>query len=92
MELSSHKNDIRKNLEQELLNKKGFLDELEVMFEILTSSVISLIVWSLWFLFFLIIELLVIASKLLESENDYDQVILHQVDIRIQAIKNLKST
>ncbi|MFD2568577.1 DUF4407 domain-containing protein [Pseudotenacibaculum haliotis] len=88
-ELSIQKSNIRKDLEQELLHKKGFLDELEVMFEILTSSPISLIVWSLWFLFFLIIELLVIVSKLLEKENDYDRIIKHQVEIKILSLEKL---
>ncbi len=88
-ELSKQKSNIRKNFETELLNKKGFLDELEVMFDILTSSVISLIVWCLWFLFFLIIELLVIASKLLEPENDYDKIIKHQMNIRKLALDKL---
>jgi hypothetical protein len=88
-ELSIQKSNIRKDLEVELLHKKGFLDELEVMFEILVSSKISLIVWSLWFLFFLIIELLVIVSKLLEKENDYDRIIKHQVEMKILALEKL---
>jgi len=88
-ELSIQKSNIRKDLEQELLHKKGFLDELEVMFEILVSSPVSMIVWCLWFLFFLIIELLVIVSKLLEKENDYDRIIKHQVEVKILALEKL---
>ncbi|WP_299133812.1 DUF4407 domain-containing protein [uncultured Tenacibaculum sp.] len=83
--------DIREKTESELLNRKGFLDELKVMFKILLSSPVSLIVWGLWLLFFLIIELFVLISKLSDSENDYERIIKHQMDVRIDAINKLNS-
>lgn len=81
--------DVKENLRAELLETKGFLDELELMFSILTSSYISGGIWILWFLFFLAIELFVLVSKLGDSESDYDKMIEHQKDIRIQAIDAL---
>ncbi|MFT5213128.1 MAG: hypothetical protein ACI9WV_000844 [Patiriisocius sp.] len=89
--LSNKKNTIREDFEKELLAKKGFLDELQVLFTILGSSLISCFVWGLWFVFFLIIELFVLVSKLSDSENDYQKIIKHQMDIRISALDQLKS-
>ena len=87
--LSSNKHNIKTKFEKELLSKKGFLDELKLMFKILTSSSISLFVWALWFFFFLIIELFVLVSKLTDTENDYDKIIKHQMNMRIKALESL---
>ena len=89
--LFNKKNTIREDFEKELKDKKGFLDELELMMQILSSSKISLGVWLLWFVFFLIIELFVLVSKLSDSENDYDKIIKHQMNVRMLAIDQLKS-
>ncbi|CAM1343573.1 DUF4407 domain-containing protein [Tenacibaculum amylolyticum] len=81
--------DVREKTEGEILNSKGFLDELKVMFRILLSSPVSMVVWALWLLFFLIIELFVLISKLADSENDYERIIKHQMQVRITAIDKL---
>ena len=88
-ELSSQKITIRNDLEKELIENVAFLDELEVMVDILMSSVVSLVVWLLWFIFFLAIELFVIISKT-DNEDDYNRVIKHQLNIRLDAIDELK--
>ena len=80
--------NIRENLEKELTEKVGFLDELETMFQILASSWIFLCFWVLWFIFFFAIEMFVLISKS-EKGDDYDVVIKHQLDIRLAAIKEL---
>jgi len=90
-DLSKQLIDVRKGLRKELLEKKGFLDELKVMFEILLSSKISMGVWILWFIFFLAIELFVLVSKYGDKDNDYDKMIEHQKDVRIKSIKALIS-
>ncbi|MFD1004560.1 DUF4407 domain-containing protein [Winogradskyella aquimaris] len=90
-ELSKQLIDVRKGLRAELLEKKGFLDELKVMFQILVSSKISMGVWILWFIFFLAIELFVLVSKYGDKENDYDKMIEHQKDVRIKSIEALIS-
>ena len=87
--LSNHVVDIREKTEKELLNSKGFLDELKIMFTILLSSPISLVVWSLWLLFFLIIELFILVSKLTDTENDYDIIVKHQMMVKIDAINKI---
>ena len=81
--------NVREKLEVELKNNKGFLDELEVMCTILSSSLVSRIVWGLWIVFFLIIELLVLVSKVFEKENDYQVTVDHQMRVRIEALGKL---
>ena len=81
--------NVREKLEEQLKNNKGFLDELEVMYTILSSSMVSRIVWGLWIVFFLIIELLVLVSKMFEKENDYQKMVHHQMRVRMEALSKL---
>lgn len=81
--------DIRTNVRKELMDTKGFLDELEMMVKLLLSSPVSLIVWLLWFLFFLAIELFVLVSKYGDKENDYDKLIQHQLKVRMKSLDEL---
>lgn len=81
--------DVRERTETEILNTKGFLDELKIMKNILKSSVVSMVVWGLWLFFFLIIELFVLFSKLFDKENDYETIIKHQMAVKIDAINKM---
>lgn len=86
----NEKLNIQQLLEAELKSRVGFLDELKILFSILLSSGIALVVWSLLFLFFLSIELFVLVSKYGDSKNDYDTVILHQMELKMKMLDNLK--
>ena len=86
----NEKLNIQQLLEDELKSKVGFLDELKILFSILLSSGIALVVWILLFFFFLAIELFVLVNKLGDRKNDYDMAILHQMEIRIKMLDNLK--
>ncbi len=86
----NEKLNIQQVLEGELKSKVGFLDELKILFSVLLSSGIALVVWSLLFLFFLSIELFVLVSKYGDSKNDYDTIILHQMELRMKMLENLK--
>lgn len=89
-EYNSMKIGIKSNLEKELKNKVGFLDELKTMKVLLSESWIALSVWILWFLFFLFIELFVVISKFSKNgQTDYDLTIIHQKNVRIDAINEL---
>ena len=84
--------DVRVSIENELKSKTGFLDELKIMFEILTSHWISMSVWILLFLFFLMIELFVIVSKFTDVDSDYEKIILSSMENRkIMIDKHAKS-
>jgi hypothetical protein len=88
-EKERNKLNIRSDLEKELKSKTGFLDELNVLYSILTTRNSALIVWLLFFFFFLSIELFVLVSKIGDHENDYDRIVLHQLAVRIQMLEKL---
>jgi hypothetical protein len=79
-------------LEQELSSKIGFWDELNVLFSILLSSPLAFMVWILIFFFFFAIELFVLLNKYGNKNNDYDQAILHQMEIRIKMLEKLNES
>lgn len=81
--------NIQQDLYNELNSKIGFLEELNVMFSILLSSMVALSVWTLLFFFFLAIELFVMVNKFGDSKDDYWKIIAHQRDIRIKMIDKL---
>jgi hypothetical protein len=88
-EKENSKINIRQELETELNSKTGFLDELKVLFSILLSSWIALVIWIMFFIFLLSIEVFVLVNKFGDERNDYDSVILHQKDIRIKMLNKL---
>ncbi|WP_341222211.1 DUF4407 domain-containing protein [Polaribacter atrinae] len=91
-EYSLKKLDMREDLEKQFRSKVGFLDEINTMINILSESVAALVVWFLWFFFLFFIELFVVSSKWgKNTETDYDIAVLHQRDVRINAIKQLSS-
>lgn len=82
--------NIRDNLEKEYKEKTGFLDELKTLISILTSHPIAIIVWILIFIFFLSLEIFVLVIKFGDIKNDYDKIILHQMEMRIKMIEELE--
>jgi hypothetical protein len=88
-EKENSKINIREELENELNSKTGFLDELKVLFSILLSSWIAMVVWCMFFLFLMSIEVLVLVNKFGEEKNDYDTVIMHQKDTKIKMLEKL---
>ncbi len=79
----------RQELEVELQSKTGFLDELQVLFSILFSSKIALLVWLMFFLFFMSLEVLVLVNKFGEGTNDYDRILEHQTEVHKLMINKL---
>lgn len=77
---------LRPSIEKELKSKIGFLDELKVMFSMLVDSPIVLGVWLLWIFFLLGLELLVLLGKMFDKENDYDDMVKHQMNIHKKKI------
>jgi hypothetical protein len=88
-EKENSKINIRQELEIELTSKTGFLDELTTLFSILFSSWIALVVWIMFFLFLMSIEVFVLVNKFGDEKNDYDSVVLHQKDVRIKMLNKL---
>jgi hypothetical protein len=78
---------IRTILEDEIGSKVGFLDELEIMYEILARSKVALMVWLIWLFFLLGLEMLVLISKINEKENDYEKTVKHHMDLQIRKLE-----
>lgn len=68
--------------EEEVMSNVGFIHEIEIMYEIITKSWLTIAVWALWFFFFLLLELLVLISHWTKGEDDYDIVLQHQLKIK----------
>jgi hypothetical protein len=89
-EKENSKINIRQELETELNAKTGFLDELKILFGILLSSSIAMVVWFMFFLFFMCVEVFVLINKFGEDKTDYDSIILHQKETRIKMLEKLR--
>ncbi|PRD56397.1 DUF4407 domain-containing protein [Sphingobacterium gobiense] len=81
---------IKERKEQELKASTGFLDELTLLHDVVTSSSIGLFVYLLFLFFFLAIELFVLVMKLTDNDSDYDRLLRHQTDIRVQMLEKLR--
>ena len=95
-ELSNQKADketlllnVKSDLEKEISDKIGFLDELDIMLGILKNSLIAAGVYMLWLMFLLLLELLILISKLNDNESDYDKTIQEQMEIHLKKINLL---
>lgn len=78
--------NIRPALRKEVESKVGFLDELKVMFGLLSGSGVALCFWLLWILFLLFLELLVLFSKIGHKENDYDRTVIHHMELQMRKL------
>ncbi|SER07816.1 DUF4407 domain-containing protein [Pedobacter rhizosphaerae] len=78
--------ELKTILEAEIKEKVGFLDELNVMINILKQSVAALIVYIIWFSFLLILELLILIGKVNDTDSDYDKTIQKQMSIHLRKI------
>jgi len=78
--------NIRPALESEIKSKIGFLDELKVMYSLISNSWIAFGFWLLWVLFLLFIEMLVLTSKLGDKANDYEKTVLHQMNLQMRKL------
>lgn len=72
----------RPEAEKQINTKVGFLDELNIMFSLLKKSTAARLVYILWFVFLLGLELLVLLSKANEKESDYEKVVRHHMELQ----------
>ncbi|HXS54948.1 MAG TPA: DUF4407 domain-containing protein [Hanamia sp.] len=79
--------NIRPQLEKEISSKVGFLDELEVMYSLISRSKVALIVWLIWFFFLFGLEMLVLISKVNEKENDYEKTVKHHMALQMRKLE-----
>jgi len=81
--------NVKSVLEEEVSQKVGFLDELTVMLKILKDSTVALIVYFIWLLFLLCLELLILLGKLSDTDSDYDKIIQKQMAIHLRKVELL---
>ena len=81
---------LRPMVEKDIRSKVGFLDELKVMYKLISESKIALTVWLLWFFFLLGLEMFVLISKTSEKQNDYEATVLHHMNIQMKRLKALE--
>ena len=79
--------NIRPKLEKEISSKVGFLDELEVMYTLITRSNVALGIWLIWFCFLMGLEMLVLISKINEKENDYERTVKHHMELQMRQLE-----
>jgi len=82
---------VRPSVEKEIKSKVGFLDELNVMYQLVTDSGVALIVYLIWFFFLLGLEMFILASKLGDRSNDYDETIRHQMALHLKKLELLSN-
>lgn len=80
---------LRPMVEAELKERVGFLDELGLMWSLLSGSVVALITWLIWFILLLGLECFILVSKWNEPEVDYDEVIKQQMNLHYRRLKLL---
>lgn len=90
-ELAQSITTIKDRKEKELKAATGFLDELTLLHDVVTSSQIGIFVYLLFLLFFLAIELFVLVMKLTDKESDYDKLLQHQTEIRVHMLEKLRN-
>jgi Domain of unknown function (DUF4407) len=82
--------NLRPTVEAKVQKNIGFLDELDVLFVLLSNSTTALIVWILWIVILLGLELLVLFGKLGEGETDYDARLKQQMELHFKRIELLE--
>jgi hypothetical protein len=81
--------NLRVSIERTLKEKNGFLDELDIMFSLLSRSAPALVVYLIWFLLLLGLELFILMNKRHEKPTDYDAMIGHQMDMHVKKLNIL---
>lgn len=76
-------------VEAKVKKNTGFIDELEVLFILLSKSITALIVWILWIIVLLGLELLVILGKIGDKDTDYEARLDQQMQLHYKRIELL---
>lgn len=77
---------LRPVIELELKQNVGFLDELNVMYSLLSESGVARFAWLIWVVFLFCLELLILVSKSNDPDNDYDRMMEQQMQLHFTKI------
>lgn len=84
-------NTLAETKKKELESATGFLNELNLLKEVIASSWVGMFVYALFLFFFLALELFILVMKLSDKKSDYEKLIDHQVEVNIQRIDMLRA-
>lgn len=84
--------NLRASIQKLLQEKTGFLDELNIMFSLLSKSTPALVVYLVWFILLLGLECFILMNKRHEKPTDYDAMILHQMNTHLKKLEILSAT
>lgn len=90
-ELVNSLTDLKRKKEEELKSATGFLDELTLLKEVIFSNWLGGFVYFLFLFFFLSLELFILIMKMSDKESDYDKLVVHQMNVRIQMLQRLEA-
>ncbi len=91
LNLENKRASARQALEEEIKQQTGFLEEFKILKEVIFLSWDTTIIYGLFFLFLLSIELLIVFINSFDKETDYDTIVKHQLDTRVTLIQNIGS-
>lgn len=82
----------RINSEKERIRKEkpGFLDELNIIYNLASSSGLSAFAYFIFLFFFILIELFIVFAKIMDGENDYYRIMKYQEKIREERLMILE--
>lgn len=83
-QLRQDKKDVEATTREEVNSRTpGFIEELEATLRVVSQSWVSLAFYIILFLFLLFIELFVLTIKAGESKCDYDLIVEHQLNLKM---------
>ena len=85
---SEKKQTVEEDVRQECKASVGFLEELEAMWEIITTRKLAGVFYLIFFTFLMSLELFVVVSKLVDKECDYEVAIKGAQKVRIAQFFN----
>jgi hypothetical protein len=85
---SEKKQTVEEDVRQECKASVGFLEELEAMWEIISTRKLAGAFYLIFFTFLMSLELFVVVSKLVDKECDYEVAIMGAQKVRITQFGN----
>ncbi|OAV75346.1 hypothetical protein Barb7_01039 [Bacteroidales bacterium Barb7] len=87
---NDEKSKVEENLKKKIDDRKpSFLEELDVMWEIITASNLTLFFYLTILLFLMFLELFVVVAKISDKKCDYELIMEHQLNVREESLKEL---
>ncbi len=83
------KQNVEEDVRKECKESVGFLEELEAMWDIVTTRKIARVFYAVFFVLLVSLELFVVVSKLVDKESDYDAAIRGAQEVRVMQFANI---